>query len=99
VDGGRADSVRPAGCGWRDAARSDPIDQKARPSFDSAEEKTGRRKRGEAAEGKVHSGEAGSFTVRTGHARTFREKRADNRGRPGPRYPNLSPQKHSGEIG
>jgi hypothetical protein len=81
-----------------EAARAGPIDQKARATLDSAEEKTGCGKRGEATERKIRPGEAGGFAVRTGHARTFRKKRADHRRRSGSRHSYVSPQEHPREV-
>ena len=55
-------------------------------------------KRHASEERQIRSGEPGSDAVRTGHARAFRKKRADNRGRPGSRRANVSPQERAREV-
>src|SRR5207244_7672892 len=51
----------------------------------------------EARKGRCR-GEAGNFAIRAHHPRSLRKKRADNRGRPGPRRANLSAQERAGEV-
>src|SRR5207249_12174123 len=74
------------------------MDEHARTSSYSAQERSGGRRRVEAANGQMRPGEAGSYAVRAGRARTCREKRTDHRRRPGLGHSDLSPEKHSREV-
>src|SRR5205085_6828495 len=65
---------------------------------DSAAKKAGDIQGTEADRGEKAAGETGNDAVRTGDSRPFREKRADDRGRPGPRCADVLAQKRAREV-